>query len=230
MLVYENIYKVKQALARIKRNGYRWGSGSSVHSLENDKVMAFTFGEQAQKDSQHNVDFVFSQARDCGAKMLVLKDAAIQVVTNNGRGEDVAHSMFRRDWLEQFNQWCDSKQMKINWRLENSGVGECVSFQHYLDCFFMPEHVGVYDVATGKKVTNRQSIIQQFWDMGFATWRGRPLGVAQLKWSGTRDELEELTELAAKHWQNGRNNRTEVSAKIVSAWRSINRHAAWPGA
>jgi hypothetical protein len=33
--------------------------------------------------------------------------------------------------------------------------------------------------------------------------------------------------LAERHWN--RRNTSDVAKKLVSAWRSINRYAAWPG-
>jgi hypothetical protein len=86
----------------------------------------------------------------------------------------------------------------------------------------------VYDVTTGQRMTRRETIIRAFWDLGFATWRGRPYSVARLRWSGERAELEELTALAGRYWPN--QYRSDVAKKIVSAHRSINRYAAWPGA
>jgi hypothetical protein len=77
-------------------------------------------------------------------------------------------------------------------------------------------------------MTRREDIIRAFWSLGFATWRGRPYSIARLRWSGEREELEELTSLAGRYWRN--RSRSDVAKKIVSAHRSINRYAAWPGA
>ena len=92
----------------------------------------------------------------------------------------------------------------------------------------MQEHQGIYDVATGRRLTNRREIIERMWALGFAAQRGRPLLIARVRWTGNRQELEHVTQLAQQYWD--RRHQSDMAKKMVSAFRSINRYAAWPGA
>jgi hypothetical protein len=100
-------------------------------------------------------------------------------------------------------------------------------FYTYRASLCLREHQGVYDVATGRRLTNRREIIERMWRLGFAAQRGRPLSIARTRWTGNREELTEVADLAERHWN--RRNTSDVAKKLVSAWRSINRYAAWPG-
>jgi hypothetical protein len=66
------------------------------------------------------------------------------------------------------------------------------------------------------------------WALGFAAHRGRPLSIAKIRWTGSRQELELATQLAEQHWDRRRTS--DVARKLCSVFTSINRYAAWPGA
>lgn len=228
MLSYQNIHNVNKAQRRLK-NGYRWHAGKETEA--SDRLLMFTLGVQAERDSQANFDAVMQVARDSGQQLVIIRDHKIQLAGSvDGSAQRACERLFTRDWLKGFNQWVDSLKWPTSPVIESSGRGEYLGFQHYRHCLALSEHVGVYDVDTGKKLTNRREIIQRYWDLGFAAWRGRPVSIAQLKWSGTREELEELSELADRYWHRGVRGETEVGKRIVSSFRSINRYAAWPGA
>lgn len=226
MIQYQTIYEMLKAQRRLKK-GYRWRSDD--HTAESDRLLTFTLGPQAQRDSQGNLQALLAAARDHGMSLVILRDHKMQVA-GTGDAESVINQVFDRDWLRGFNEWMDSVKYPTGAMLEDSGRGQWGGFRTYRHCFCLGEHQGVYEVATGRRITNRREIIERYWNLGFAAWRGRPATIAELRWSGTREELTELTELADRYWHRGRHGDTEVSKKIVSAYRSINRYAAWPGA
>ena len=86
-------------------------------------------------------------------------------------------------------------------------------------------HVTTSTILTKYKVT--LTILKLHMSHSSSHWRGRPPTVATIRWSGTREELEELTQLAERH--GSRYNRSDVAKKIWSAYNSISRYAAWPG-
>jgi hypothetical protein len=53
----------------------------------------------------------------------------------------------------------------------------------------MPGSTGVYDVATGKKITGRQNILQRLWDLGFLGNRGVVLYAADYRDGSPEDVL-----------------------------------------
>ena len=228
MIQYQTIYEMLKSQRRLKK-GYRWRSDS--HTSESDQLVTFTLGPQAQRDSESNLQELLSVARDYDMSTVILRDHKIQIAgAGTGRALAVVDRVFSRDWLRGFNEWMDTTKWSVGAIQEDSGRGEWGGFRTYRHCFCLPAQQGVYDVATGRRLTNRQEIIERYWDLGFAAWRGRPATIAELRWSGTRSELEELSELADRYWHRGIHRDTEVSRRIVSSFRSINRYAAWPGA
>lgn len=227
MLEYRAIHQINAAQRRLKR-GSHWRSDQ--HTEDTDRLLMFTLGPQAQRDSQANLDAIMTVARDFRMDLVVARDERIQLAGSGSGAEASANALFSRAWLTEFNDWVDSARFPTRPMIEHSGHGQYAGFDHWRHCFVLPEQVGVYDVATGQRLTNRRDIIQRYWDLGFAAWRGRPASIAKLRWSGTRDELKELSEIADRYWTRGLRRETEVSKRLVSAFRSINRYAAWPGA
>lgn len=226
MLNYELIAQINKARRRIKRQLYRW---QNEHTQDSDRMLLFTWETPAIAQSQDNLDLCLAQARAHDQDLLVIKPYILQVAGrgNLGRSEQVKADLFPQTWLAKHNAWLDSSS-GIWPVLDSNSRGEMVGFYSYRACLCLDEHQGVYDVATGQRLTNRRATIERMWDMGFAATRGRPLSMAKPRWTGSREDLEHVTQLADQYWQ--RQNSSEMARKMCSAYRSINRYAAWPGA
>ena len=225
MLKYETIYTVNGARRRMmdsRRDRYSWRSDGVTR--DQDRLTLFALESAAVDDSRHNLEWLLDLARRHDQQYLVLRDIQIQMVGRETHG--VSGLLAPRDWMQGFRKWVDSDEQRVY--AEASDRGEVVRFDTWRRCFTTREHQGVYEVATGRRMTSRDEIIRAFWDQGFATWRGRPYSVARLRWSGNRDELTELAELYDRHWPRQRTS--EMAKRMCSAFRSINRYAAWPGA
>jgi hypothetical protein len=222
MLTYQNIYAVQSAQERL-RQGYRWGFGH--HTKDSDALLVFTQGQEAKQDAQRNLDFCLDTGRRYHADYLVLHNNMIQFVGQRIR-EGVMDALAPGAWRQEYMTWSDSRG--IDSSTDYSGRGELYSLRPWRKAFADSSTRGIYEVATGKRIKNRQDIIERFWSLGYATWRGRPPRVASVRWSGNREELEMLTSMAEKYWY--RRHQSNVAKKMCSAYTSINRYAAWPGA
>jgi hypothetical protein len=230
MLRYETIYEVSGARRRLgnrthRRDPYAWRQDG--RNRDADQLSLFTFETPALADSANNLDFLLAQARGYNQRYVVLTDTKIQIAGEHDT-EHVANSIAPPEWQRDFAEWLEYQSGYNAPAVDDTRHGSTVTLQSWRHCFCLKEHQGVYDVATGRRMTCREDIIRAFWDLGFATWRGRPYSIARLRWSGEREELEELTALASRYWNS--KYRSDVAKKIVSAHRSINRYAAWPGA
>lgn len=225
MLKYQEIYDIQQVRRRLKRGRYGGFYGHN-HTADGDRLHEFTHAPAAVAASAHNLDFCLETARAHDQTLLVIKPYTIQTAGpgRNGRVKDV---LFTDEWRRVHGVWLDTTSL-VSAQIEATDRGIMVGFYSYRACLCLREHEGVYDVASGRKLTNRRNIIERMWDLGFAANRGRPLAFAKLRWTGTREDLELITELAEQHWS--RRHASEVSKKLVSAYTSINRYAAWPGA
>jgi len=227
MLRYEHIYEVSGSRRRLKKGQDRYSYRYDGRTRDNDQLSLFTFESAALADSALNLDFLLAQARGYDQLYVVLTDTKIQIAGEHD-AEHVANAIAPRAWQRDFAEWMDANHSGYNTpTVEDTRHGSAVTLQSWRHCFCLKEHQGVYDVTTGRRMTRREDIIRAFWSLGFATRRGRPYSIARLRWSGEREELEELTALAGRHWYN--RNLTDVAKKITSAHRSINRYAAWPG-
>ena len=225
MLKYRVIYEVAGARRRLKgrdRYSYRYDG----KNRENDQLTLFTFESEALQDSAHNLDFLLAQARGHDQRYVVLTDNKVQIAGQDAdTTHEVAMAMAPTEWFQEFEEWCDMSPPSTT--VDDTRHGGVATLHLWRRCLVLKEHQGVYEVSTARRITNREEIIRAFWRLGFATWRGRPYTIAKLRWSGEREELTELADLAQRY--RSAQYRSDVAKKIMSVYRSINRHAAWPG-
>lgn len=226
MLKYLTICEANKTQERLRLNVYGNIWRDSNHNREADTLAVFTLGPESQKDSQHNFDLVISTARHYNQDLVVIKPGQVQIAGVGDQQKVMADTLFPRQWLKEYERWMDTSH-PITPRFDHSEQGEVCEFYTYRPALCLREQQGVYDVTTGRRLTNRREIIERMWRLGFAAHRGRPLSFARIRWTGNREELEIITDLAERHWN--RRNTSEAAKKLVSAWRSINRYAAWPG-
>lgn len=228
MINYQVIYQVNRATERLRKNSYHSMWSDKNHSRDSDMLSLFTLESQARQHSLDNLDRVLQVARQHDQNLVIVKSKMIQVVgAGSGQNTTVAKTLLPAQWLEDYAKWIDNSG-SVGARFDTSNRGEAMEFWMYRPGVVLPRQQGVYDVTTGRRLTNRREIIQRIWDLGFASARGRPPHAARIRWTGTREELEEITVLADRYWS--RRNTSEAAKKLVSAYRSINRYAAWPGA
>lgn len=226
MLRYTAVNEANQTQRRLKRDIYDRPWGDNRHSRDGDRLALFTLKPQGLVESKANLDWVLGIARNLGQSLVVFKSNHIQVAGTHS-SEAVATHLWPHEWLQAHAEWLDASYQPAP-RLDHSEQGEVVEFYSHRPCFALQEHQGVYDVASGRRLTNRQEIIERMWALGFAAQRGRPLSIARIGWTGNREELEHVTALAEQYWD--RRCWSDMARKMVSAFRSINRYAAWPGA
>jgi hypothetical protein len=224
MLKYQEIYQIQQVRRRLKRGLYG-GYYSHVHTADGDRLQEFTHGPQAVADSAANLALCLDAGRAMGPGLVVIKPYVIQLAGQET--QKVSQSLWPETWVREHSQWLDSHGVNSPTQ-DMTTRGECSSFYTYRACLILPEHQGVYDAETGQRLTNRRATIERMWAMGFAANRGRFLQIAKTRWTGTREDLEHVTQLADQYWT--RQDSSEVAKKMCSAYRSINRYAAWPGA
>lgn len=224
MISYKNIHDIQQVRRRLKRNNYGGYYGQD-HTADGDRLHEFTHGTRAVADSQANLGFCLDLAREYRQSLLVFKPYTIQVGGPSAPG--LTGRLWPATWLKQHSEWLDSTH-QIRHSTDTTDAGEMVGFYSYRACLCLDEHQGVYDVESGRRLTNRRETIQRMWALGFAANRGRPLAFAKTRWTGTKKDLELITQLADQYWS--RRYESEVSKKLVSTYTSINRYAAWPGA
>jgi len=229
MLKYKIIAEANNTQERLRLNRYGhnyWRD--QTHNRDADTLAAFTLTPEAQRDSEHNFDLVINMARHYHQDLLVIKPQQIQVAgTGDGSvNQHIAKELFPDSWLREYEQWLDTTY-PVAARVDHSDQGAVTEFYTYRPALCLRQQQGVYDVETGRRLTNRREIIERMWRLGFAAQRGRPLSMARTKYTGNRQELLEISDLADRHWN--RRNTSEAAKKLVSTWRSINRYSAWPG-
>lgn len=222
MLKYKTIWELNQAQRRLKRDAYAW---DKQHTRATDSLLEFTFKPQAINESKENIAFLIDTGIQYGASFLAVRDNKIQFL-----GQSLNHSLIEavapEDWQKSYSKWAGNREIADS--VEATSLGSCIKIANWRDCFVMPKQRGVYDLQTKKRISNRRTIIQVFWEHGFGTWRGHTPTVASIRYGGNRFELEELANLNDKYWD--RKYKSEMAAKMTSAFRSINRYVAWPGA
>lgn len=224
MIQYQNVKTYADARERYTRERYGWRTDS--HTRESDRMVMFTTESHAHEESVLNLEHFKVLGRAHNMRYLVVNRTKIQFVGHDHL-ELIRNAIARDSWCEDYKKEHSDRLPDMSTDVtELGGVLHVRAYNHGL---LLKEHYGVYDLQEDQRIKNRETIIKRFWEYGFATWRGRPPTVAQLRWSGPRVHLEHLTTLADHYWRHD-NGRNEVAKKICSAYRSINRYAAWPGA
>jgi len=227
MIKYESIYAVNTAKMRLlddKRNRYHWMDGTT---RDTDRMTVFTLEQQAEQDSEHNLQFLLELGRKHHQSILVFTDIKIQLL-GEYHSVPVMDNLVTESWVKSFSSFNNYKNLNVSRpRREASNQGELVTLSMWKRCFTVPALQGVYDVESGGKIKDRRVVIQRMWDLGFAAQRGRPMTVANIHTVGERSELEDITAMA-EHCRH----RVEISAaakKMVNNFTSLNKIAAWPG-
>lgn len=235
MLKYQAVQAFVSARDRLARQHSRW-SRDEGYDPAADNLTVWTLQSQVERECHENFEFMRECGLRHGAEYLIIKPRILQFIGANLDAEienTVMPQWFKK---QEFASYAENATYEINydrdwqnqWQDDYSGLGRAMRLSHHRVQYFDTEKTqGIFDLRTGQRMTRRREIIEEFWRMGFAAWRGRPLHVANIKWSGTREELTELTEMANKYWD--RKYKSDVAKKIVAAYRSINRYAAWPG-
>lgn len=211
--------------ARYRLRGNRYGWRGSNHTRDSDRLVMFTVENRAREESDANLAYFMGLGQRHGAELMTANDHKIQFVSKRSL-DDLKYEV-------ENSQWYQDTQIDDHWRrttieTDTTNDGQCVTVRWHRHNSLIPEHMGVYDLESSNRIKNREQIIRTFWAYGFATWRGRPPSVARIRWSGSREELEELADLYHRH--RTRSYVSDVAKKITSAYRSISRYAAWPGA
>jgi len=224
-LQYRTLHQYSAAQDKLKHNP--WGRADEDADKSN-RMLVWTVGPEATKESQHNFDHCMDLARWGGADYVVIHKNRLQFLGKN-LSDKLTTTVKDKAWTQSYLDWLDEYNYgKPNVYNEYSGLAHCLDFSIYRRCLALKEHTGIWQVASGQRLTNRQRIIETLWEHGFATWRGRPYSVAKIRWTGNRDDLIEATKLFDKYC--GRTHGSNVAKKLVAVFTSVNRYAAWPGA
>jgi hypothetical protein len=218
MIEYRDIYNNLRARRVLKAS--RW----NTEGITEARMVEFTTSKTVVAHSEHNLSWLLTSAQGGQVDVLVITPNRVQML-----GQDTTAAMaraFPAAWQDEYREW-NEISANIHPRCEVLETGECSSLYLYRDCVTEPRTAGVYEVATGRRMTNRHEIIDRIWSWGFPTRRGRPLSVGQTRWSGTRAELEAAEELYYRHYL--RRDCSEVAKKICQAYTTAVRDYAWPG-
>lgn len=222
MIRSENIKPYSDARERHRYDRYQWRNDG--YTRESDRLTMFTTESHAREESLLNLEHFKTLGRTFGARYFVVNRTKFQFLSEHDT-DYIRNSIIDENWYKTYKE---EHTYGGDFSSDKTDLGNALHLRMYDHGLFLKEHYGVYDLNDDRRVKNRESIIERFWEYGFATWRGRPPTVAQLRWSGPREHLEDLTSLANRYWKHD-NGRNDVAKKICSAYRSINRYAAWPG-
>jgi hypothetical protein len=183
-------------------------------------------------DSSANLENLLELGSTTGVSLLVFKPRTVQFVAASDAVTAAWHTVFSESQLQEWEQTLATRSHNsyystfATWR-DNADRGSASSITHHQAPFGVKEHAGVYDCATGEKITDRRAVIQRVWDLGFACSRGRPLTVARTKWSGSREDLVRAEEIFNEFYT--RRYTSDSVRKLCQVYTSASRHYAWPG-
>jgi hypothetical protein len=232
MLEIRNVHAYNEAGERLRRRYYNWVSANAEESRKTDTLTEFTFRTHAMLDSSANLENLLELGSTTGVSLLVFKPRTVQFVAASDAVTAAWHTVFSESQLQEWEQTLATRSHNsyystfATWR-DNADRGSASSITHHQAPFGVKEHAGVYDCATGDRITDRRAVIQRVWDLGFACSRGRPLTVARTKWSGSREDLVRAEEIFNEFYT--RRYTSDSARKLCQVYASASRHYAWPG-
>jgi hypothetical protein len=221
MIEYLDIYHNQRARRQLQeRRWYREDTDRAAATMTE-----FTTSLTAPQHSADNVQVLMEHARRYDIDIMVIESSAVQFL-GQGNAQMAMDQAFGPDWLRKFRKDLDLT-MTLQPRREISDLGESATLNFWRDCVTVPKSQGVYEVSTGRRMTNRREIIERIWSWGFPTRRGRPLSVGQIMNSGSPKQLQQARHLYDEYCRH--QGRTEMAKKICQIYTSIRRYYAWPG-
>lgn len=228
MLEIRNIHAYNEAGERLRRRYYNWINSDGEEARRTDTLTEFTFRTHAMLDSSANLENLLELGRTAGVSMLVFKPKTVQFVAPPDAVTAAWNTVFSESQLQEWEKTIGKDREYYatfaTWH-DDTDAGSTSSITHYQAPFAVKEHAGVYDCATGEKITNRREVIQRAWNLGFACKRGRPLTIARTRWSGTREDLVRAEQI----YDEFRGSQSEPARKLCAVYNSAARHYAWPG-
>lgn len=230
MIEIQNIHAYNEAGERLSRRYYNWISGDGDEARRTDTLTEFTFRTHAMLDSSANLENLLELGRTAGVSMLVFKPKTVQFVADPDAITAAWRTVFSESQLQEWEQDMASRSSNsyystfVTWR-DDTDAGSTSSVMHYQAPFAVKEHAGVYDCATGERISNRREVIRRAWDLGFACRRGRPLSIARNRWSGSREDLIRAEQI----FNEFRDSQSEPARKLCAVYNSAARYYAWPG-
>jgi len=229
MFEFEHIVKYKQADERMRANRYN----SQYYNTEGftrdgDVLIKFTVEKYAKQEDQHNQSLLLQRARDIGAQYLIQGQRGPQIVIPSL--VDNATRVFLDYGTAYQETWEKSSERYagyIDTRSFNSDRATAVSCRGYRrpNGHVLPGSTGFYDVATGKKITGRQNIMQRLWDMGFLADRGIVLYAADYR-DGSPADIAVYKEIKPKLANLAWNS--QLVKALTTGASKIARACDWP--
>ena len=228
MFQFEHIVKYKIADERIRQHRYdSQYYNSAGHTRDGDMLIRFTVEKYAQQEHEHNQALLLECARSYNAPYLIQGQRGPQIIM---QGLVKTISIFN-DYKEEYERiWerTDNRYMGYaDIRSCDSDRATAVSCRGYRrpHGHVMPGATGVYDVATGRKITGRQNILKRLWDLGFLGDRGRVLYAADYR-DGSPADVQMYQQLRPRLKTLSWNS--PLVKGMSSGMNKISRYCDWP--
>lgn len=220
-LQYKTIYTVLNARNRLSGRR-RW----LTTDRSGDQLTVFTLGTEAAAHSQANWQWLIEHGRRAGARIMTLRANRVQFL-GPGLAARLDQWVAPDQWRAMLTEWREHSWYDTQCRWDSTPQGKCLTMRFYSDILCMPDQQGVWDLDQAQRLRSREQVVNLMWQYGFATQRGRVLGVADPRLAGSREELHHLEQMALK--MSDRERQSEVALKICRLLRSVRRQVQWPG-
>ena len=158
-----------------------------------------------------------------GIPTVILHSEGMQFV---GQSKVTTQEILTDTQIDGLNEGTSNRWNSARWNvIENDEGYQVLDFYTNYDMnLVLNADAGFY--VDGVKVKNRYDQINKLWSYGYASKRGRPLRIGRIGHSGTKREIEKLVRWVdeLKTTRSG----SEIAAKTISIYSSLNRHYAWP--
>jgi len=198
---FDNLIPYLASQKRLKADDY-WVR--SAHTQEADQLLVFTTKKHAYLEAEQNEKILRERCAEQGFAYYIQGHQGIQLIYTNldkdGKNyrdtiEKKGDAVLGKDYIDTFNKVHSANEARWYSSLKDSWV----EVNQRLNAFYLvsswyahlhtvPEKLGMYSVATGKRIKGRKEILKTFWDLGFLASRRRILYAASPS-SGTPEEV-----------------------------------------
>lgn len=205
----------------------RLKNGRHYHNFQEERaglqLQQFTVQKTAKEHSEQNKNEILERAKHLGIPTVILHSEGMQFV---GQSKVTTQEILTDTQIDALNEGTSNRWNSARWNvIENDEGYQVLDFYTNYDMnLVLNADAGFY--VDGVKVKNRYDQINKLWSYGYASKRGRPLRIGRIGHSGSKQEIEKLVRWVdeLKTTRSG----SEIAAKTISIYSSLNRHYAWP--
>lgn len=240
MYKFDNLLPYIIKSKKLKNGGYYNWQDSHSERRNKESALEFelwVFTKAAQQEAQHNHAVFRQRALAAGFTHMVYDQRGFQFLRPEPCSERELEAMINGILDQQYFDTVNTvyKRHSVHepvtavdrfFRFSSNSEGSMVAFREWrIGTYTVADRLGLWKLDTDTRVKGRQNILNEFWQLGFLTLRGRVL-TAAVKDFGSKADVLAIPEVNAIAGNLPPNS--QLRASLLTGVRKVCRDCDWP--